>query len=270
MSTPTELFNSMVNAAKAAQDQAAAQEAAARQAAANQGLTDLTTTIAKTAETTEAISKRLEALEAASRPAPNPAQGGNGSNPLNDFETLTGIPTNAFTGAASTVARTEAEKVFEEKFGPLLREQQAVNEYSSKNPDFNAVAMQKYLATNPEAANVVREAAARGAYTAAIEYAETSRKLDAAIKQEAKGQHAKDARKQFVENTRPDAQVVGSGGSGNPAGLNVNPAPLSAEKIQHAFAHLNAGNAQPFVDAFVNPTLPSEEEFQRMVQGPFA
>lgn len=272
MSTPAELYNSMVAAARAESAAAAESAAQAQAQAAQQGLTSLTESIKQTAETTAKIDQRLAALEAAGaahRPNP-PAQGSNESNPLKAFEDLTGIPGNALQPVTSQFAREAAEKVFEERLGPMVREAEAVRNYQMQDPEFDINKMQTYLSKTPDVAAIVQEAASKGAYGAGIAYAETRRKLDEKIATEANGRVRKNKRDEFIGATRPDAMVVGGGGTSNPDGLNVKPAPLTADRIENAFAHLNAGNPQPFLDAFHKPNLPSEEEFQRMVMGPLA
>ena len=272
MSTPAELYNSMVEAARAEQERGQAEAAAAQAATAAQGLSNLTSTLQATADGVAKINERLNALEAARQPGHQPAgqPQGASSDPLKAFEDTTGIPGAALGPVVNDMTRAAAEKVFDEKLGPMLREMQAVQGYQAENADFDLNRMQAYLAKNPDVAKIVQGAAANGAYGAGIAYAETRRQLDERIAAEAKGQVRREKRADFVNTTRPDAQVVGAGGTSNPNGLNVGTQPLSAEKIQHAFAHLNAGNSKPFIDAFHLPNLPSEEEFQRMVQGPLA
>lgn len=268
MPTPGEIYSELVNRAKAEADQAAqaAQQSAQQQATAS--ITELTNGLKATIEGQKALGARVEQIAEAiaTRPAPRDTA----PTPGTSFEDATGLPSAPFQSMASSAARSEAERVFDEKMGPLVREAEAVQAYGSDHADFDLGRMQRYVAANPDVQRVVKEAASKGAYAAGIEYAETHRQLSEKIKGQATTEARKDSRKQFINDTRPDAQVVGSGGSSNPAGLNVNPTPASAKQISDAFNHLNAGNPQKFIETFHLPNLPSEEDFQRLVQGPFA
>lgn len=268
MATPAEIFNDMVQKAQAEASAQAAQASQAGAQKAEASLTDLTNSIKQQTEANAKINERLDAITQVLGRTANPSA--QGADPMKAFEETTGIPAASFAPVASAYARTEAERVFDEKLGPLVRQAEAVQNYQSKNKTFDLVKMQAYVAENPDVAAVVDQAAKRGDYETGIAYAETRRLLDEKISAEAKGQVRKDKRKDFINTTRPDAQVVGASGAGNPAGLNVNPAPMTADQIQNVFANLNAGNSQPFIDAFHKPNLPSEEEFQRLAFGSFA
>lgn len=267
MSTPTDIYQQMLQRAQAEADsQAAAAQSEQRQAA-EASLTNLTTALQQTVAGQKAIDERLSKIEQGiARPAQGSTAGQSGQSA---FESYTGIPDSVVRPLAANVAREEAEKLFQEKMGPYLAEAEAIRAYGQKHEDFDLGQMQKYLAKNPEVQAYVAEAAQKGAFLTGIDYAETHRKLNEKIGKQAEGEVRRDKRKQFVENTRPDSQVVGASGSSNPAGLNVNPTPMTPEKLREVYARANAGDHQAFVDAFHKPNLPSEEEFQRLVQGPF-
>lgn len=263
MPTPGQIFDELVNNAREAEKAAAQPQAPAPEVA--QGLNELTDYIRRQDEARAAMDARLKALEGTRVSQPQAPT----NDPYAALEAETGIARDRFAVPMREEARREAERLFEEKFGPVVREAQAIQEYQATNPKFNMNEFNQYVATHPDVAAIVREAAGRGAYRAGIEYAETRRALDSRIAEEAKGQAKVEARKQYVERTRPDAQVVGAAGSPTGSG-NVSPAPMTPEQLSNIYAHANAGNWTPFEKAFHQSHLPSEEEFQRMVQGPLA
>lgn len=261
--SPADIF---AEAEAAAREAAAAQPAPAPQPQNNQLAQEITTALQRTAETQAQIAARLQSLEqsVAQRPMSPHTQTG-GGDPLSELERESGITRDRWSSAFAPLAAKAAEQVFEDKFGPTIRAGEALQQYAQTHEGFDVNKFNDYVMKNPDVAKLVNAASNKGAFETAIEYGETRRQLDERISTEARGASKREQRKQVVEATRPDAQVVGASGAAA-ASRNVGTQPLTQSEVESIYAHANANNWKPFEERFHLSNLPPEEWWQQLAQ----
>lgn len=269
MPSPQEIYDSMVAEARAkveAEQAAKVQQAAAGQDEMVKTVKSIGEVLPKIADNQKQLADRLAALEATRTTRPTETDENDPYKHLTEDLGITrGHIAPVVQHEVGSAVEKAVDKVFETRFGPALRQTAAIQGYQEQNPDFDLNRLNKYLSVTPDVKAMVERSAKAGAYDLGIAYAETRRQMDEKIHAEATV-HAKGAsRKRMVEETRPDAAILGGTGANGTSRTAAKPT-MTADQLEKVFANLEAGNSQPFEQAFVHPGLPSEEWFQKLAQ----
>ncbi len=179
------------------------------------------------------------------------------ADPFDELERRQGIDRAPLQSAIDQRTDTRVTEQLQQILGPMVNKAKAVDDYKKVHADYDQVAHDQFVASNPDVQVFIQDAETKGAYGAAVEYAELRRKIsDAASKQETQ-----------VSNMNQNKQTAGvmSGSAGSGVDPKANQAGITADELSNIVINADSGQWQPFVDKFMDD-LPSEEEFQRIAR----
>lgn len=192
------------------------------------------------------------------------ASSGAQEDAVKKFSDDIGADTNLTTAAVRAIAMQALEEMVQPALKATQADQRLIEtygaEYAKAIPDVNA-----FVAANPQVKALVDEALATGNPALGKAYAYEMYLKDQASKEDKRLLDGDAARREAVENARPDARTTVERRSMGARARTTGRAALSQEQIGAIVERAQQGDWSLFDKHIMRPTLPPEEVLQRMI-----